>query len=147
MSDETAGQRIAALMMMSGGVNLQDTSEILGAAPDDIREGIADMNQKTTGDLQDRDTQGRFQGGQSGNPAGRPRGSQNTATKLRQELLGPILPEAIEILREKVSQGEKWAVVLVVTYSLPKPKPVDPEELEEFERRLEELEQIAGSKS
>jgi hypothetical protein len=58
--------------------------------------------------------------------------------------LGPILPDAVEKLRQAVSDGERWAVELVVTYLIPKPKPVDPEEIAEFERRLEDLEQMAG---
>ena len=103
------------------------------------------MNQKITGDLQERDSQGRFPSGKSGNPAGRPRGSQNKATKLREELLGPILPEAIEKLRQAVSEGERWAVEMAIAYSLPKPKPVDPDEIAEFEERLEHLEQLAKS--
>ena len=53
-------------------------------------------------------------------------------------------PEAIEKLRQAVSEGEKWAIQLVVTYSLPKPKPVDPDELAEFEERLSQLEQTAN---
>jgi len=88
------------------------------------------------------DTQ--FRPGQSGNPGGRPKGSQNKSTKLRNELLGPILPSAIEQLNDAVSEGERWAVELVVTYCLPKPKPVDPEELEEFEHRLAQLEEAAN---
>jgi hypothetical protein len=102
------------------------------------------MTVKTTGDLQARAADGRFSPGQSGNPAGRPKGSQNRATALRKELLGPILPDAVEKLREAVSGGERWAVELVVTYLIPKPKPVDPEEIAEFEARLEALEQLSG---
>lgn len=101
------------------------------------------MTQQTSGDIQDRDNQGRFTPGQSGNPLGRPKGSKNTSTRLREELLGPILHVAIEKLSEAVGHGEKWAIELVVTYSLPRPKPVDPDELEEFEERLNELEQVA----
>ena len=102
------------------------------------------MNQQTTGDMQDRDTHGRFPPGRSGNPEGRRKGSKNKSTRLREKLLGPILPEAIEKLHEAVSAGERWAVEMTIAYSLPKPKPVDPDELEEFEERLEQLEQIAG---
>jgi hypothetical protein len=101
------------------------------------------MNQKTTGDLRDRGADGRFQPGNPGNPNGRPKGSKNKATKLREELLSPILPEAIEKLREAVSEGERWAVEMAIAYSLPKPKPVDPDEIAEFEERLEHLEQLA----
>ena len=65
---------------------------------------------------------------------------------LRSELLEPLLPEAIEKLAEAISEGERWAVELVATYSLPKPKPVDPDELAEFEARLIELEAKAREK-
>ena len=99
------------------------------------------VNQKTTGALQDRDTNGRFPPGQSGNPRGRQKGSQNKATKLREELLGPILPEAVEKLHEAVKAGEKWAIEMTISYSMPKPKPIDTEEMAEFEERLNELEQ------
>ena len=88
------------------------------------------------------DTQ--FRPGQSGNPLGRRKGSQNKSTRLRDELLGPILPEAVEKLHEAVKAGEKWAIEMTISYSLPKPKPVDPDELEEFEERLSKLEQTAN---
>ena len=101
------------------------------------------VDQKNACSLQDRESDGRFSSGRSGNPLGRRKGSKNKATKLREELLGPILPKAIEKLREAVSEGEKWAVEMAIAYSLPKPKPVDPDELAEFEERLEQLEQIA----
>jgi hypothetical protein len=94
-----------------------------------------------------RDACGRFQPGVSGNPAGRPLGITDKRTSAKKALLEPLLPDAIDKLHRAVSDGERWAVELVVTYSLPRPKPVDPEELEEFERRLEELEQMARSKS
>lgn len=98
------------------------------------------VDEKNACTLQDRDRTGRFAPGTSGNPLGRPKGSRNKATKLREELLDPILPEAIEKLREAVSEGEKWAVEMAIAYSLPKPKPVDPDELAEFEERLSHLE-------
>jgi len=98
------------------------------------------MNQQTTGDLQDRDANGQFPPGQSGNPKGRSPGSQNRSTRLRDELLGAILPEAVEKLHDAVKAGERWAVEMTISYSLPKPKPVDPDELAEFEERLEQLE-------
>lgn len=104
------------------------------------------MNEIRSGMNQVRDTSGRFTPGASGNPGGRPRGIKDKRVSIREELLGPILPEAIEKLHVAVREGERWAIELVVTYSMPKPKPVDPEELEEFEERLLELEQMASKK-
>ena len=101
------------------------------------------MNQIRSGEEQ-RDSQGKFAPGTSGNPSGRPRGIKDKRVSRKEELLGPILPEAIEMLSQAVSEGERWAVELVVSYSIPKPKPVDAEEMAEFERRLDELEIIAG---
>ena len=105
-----------------------------------------ELDLKTTGNQQDRESNGQFSPGQSGNPAGRSVGSRNKLSKLREEFLLPILPEAIEKLYAAVREGERWAIELVVTYSMPKPKPVDPEELEEYEQRLTELEEMARRK-
>ena len=91
----------------------------------------------------DRDTQGRFTPGTSGNPNGRPPGIKDKRVTTREQWLGPILPEAIEKLHAAVNEGERWAVELVVTYSLPKPKPVDSEESDKFEERLADLENMA----
>ena len=96
---------------------------------------------------QERDTRGRFSPGASGNPDGRPPGIKDKRVSVREELLGPILPEAIEKLHTAVREGERWAIEMTISYSLPKPKPVDPEELEEFEQRLIELEDMARSKT
>jgi uncharacterized protein YjcR len=43
MTDD--GQRIAAMMMLAGGVNLQDAAEILGVEVDDIRRWLAQPHQ------------------------------------------------------------------------------------------------------
>jgi hypothetical protein len=102
------------------------------------------MSEIRTGAKQDRDTKGRFHPGASGNPSGRPPGITDKRVALKKQLLEPLLPEAIDKLAEAVSEGERWAVELVVTYSLPKPKPVDPDELAEFEERLSQLEQTAN---
>jgi len=91
---------------------------------------------------QDRDTKGRFSPGTSGNPFGRPPGIKDKRVSIREELLGPILPEAIEKLHSAVKEGERWAIEMVVAYSLPKPKPVDSDEIKEIEERLLELEVI-----
>lgn len=96
---------------------------------------------------QDRDPSGRFIPGTSGNPSGRPPGIKDKRVTVREELLGPILPEAVEKLHAAVRDGERWAIELVVIYSIPKPKPVDPDELEEFEQRLMELEELARRKN
>ena len=104
------------------------------------------MTEIRSGTEHERDSKGRFSPGTSGNPSGRPPGITDKRVTEREKLLGPILPEAIEKLHAAVKQGERWAVELVVTYSMPKPKPVDPEELGEFQTRLDQLEQaIQGS--
>ena len=105
------------------------------------------MHEIRSGVDQVRDGSGRFAPGTSGNPSGRPCGIKDKRVTVRDELLGPILPEAVEKLHSAVREGERWAIELVVTYSIPKPKPVDPEELEEFEQRLIELEQMATRKN
>ncbi len=89
-----------------------------------------------------RESNGRFTAGAPGGP-GRPKGSKNRPSKLREELLGPLLPEAIEKLQTAIQDGEKWAIEMTIAYSLPKPKPVDSDEMAEFEERIEQLEQLA----
>ena len=83
------------------------------------------MNQNRSG-IEQRDSSGRFTPGTSGNPTGRPTGIKDKRVSAREELLGPLLPEAVEKLHAAVKEGERWAIELVVTYSIPKPKSVDP---------------------
>lgn len=101
------------------------------------------MNEIGSSTDQERDRRGRYSPGTSGNPSGRPPGIKDKRVNIREQMLGPILPEAIEKLHAAVKEGERWAIELVVSYSMPKPKPVDSEEMEEFEERLAELEEIA----
>ncbi len=93
-----------------------------------------------------RGLKGQFEPGKSGNPCGRPKGVATEATRRRKELLDPILPDAITKLHEGVRAGEKWAIEMTISYSLPKPKPVDIDEMAEFEERLKRLEQQAGDR-
>jgi hypothetical protein len=44
-----------------------------------------------------------------------------------------LLLKAIEKLSAAIEQNEKWAIELVVAYSLPKPRPVDSDEMQELE--------------
>ena len=98
------------------------------------------MSEITTGEKHERDNQGRFLPGESGNPSGRPPGRPDRRTALRNQLLGPLLNKAVERLSEALEAGERWAIELVVTYTLPKPRPVDPDEVQEFEERLRRIE-------
>ena len=105
------------------------------------------MNEIRSGMNHDRDTQGRFNPGTSGNPSGRPPGITDKRVAVKRQLLEPLLPEAIEKLAAAITEGERWAIEITISYCLPKPKPVDPEELEEFDRRLDELEELATRKN
>jgi len=91
-----------------------------------------------------RDTNGRFTPGTSGNPSGRPPGITDKRVAVKKQLLEPLLPKAIKKLAAAISEGERWAVELTIAYCLPKPKPVDPDELDVFEQRLAQLEEAAN---
>ena len=106
----------------------------------EIRSGLKQVNSD-----QDRDAKGRFSPGRSGNPSGRPPGIADKRVSTNRALLEPLLPEAVDKLRQAVSAGEKWAVEMIVAYCLPKPKPVDTDELAQIEARLEQLEINAGA--
>ena len=104
------------------------------------------MNENRSGPEQVRDNAGKFLPGQSGNPSGRPPGLMDKRVAMRNALLDPLLPDAVEKLTAAVGKGERWAIELVLSYSLPKPRPVDADEIADFEQRLTELEEIAARK-
>jgi hypothetical protein len=102
------------------------------------------MSENFAGQQQERDVEGKFLPGVSGNPNGRPKGSTDKRTQIREELLGPILPKAVEKLEAAVDQGERWAIELVIGFSIPKPRPVDSDEMQEIAERIADLEQLAA---
>ena len=102
------------------------------------------MSENRSGSEQDRNDTGQFVPGVSGNPKGRPAGIQDRRVRAKDDLLGPLLPEAIEKLQIAVGEGERWAIELVVSYLIPKPRPVDADEVQEIEERLQDLEQLAA---
>ncbi len=102
-------------------------------------------NEMRSGMEHERDSRGRYSPGSSGNLGGRPLGIKDKRVSIREQLLGPILPEAIEKLHKAVKAGDKWAIEITISYSLPKPKPIDTDEMAEFEQRLTQLEQVAST--
>ena len=96
-----------------------------------------------------------FQRGQSGNPAGRPRGAKGKRLQLPSELTS----DAIAALAEAVAGGDVQAIRLVLDRTIPALKAVTPEwsldgelmalkirELAEFEERLAAIEQQVGAR-
>ena len=61
----------------------------------------------------------KFAKGQSGNPAGRPKGSKNKSTRFM-ELLEDDLPDLIAVLREKALDGDMNAMRLLLERLVPK---------------------------
>jgi hypothetical protein len=108
-----------------------------------VSKDIRQMDEIRTGPDQGRNDEGKFIPGVSGNPAGRPRGIVDKRVKAKEDLLGPLLPKAIQRLTAEVDKGERWAIELVVSFSIPKPRPVDTDEMRELEERLVDLEQLA----
>jgi hypothetical protein len=102
------------------------------------------LSQIRTGPDQGRNDEGKFLPGVSGNPAGRPRRIVDKRVKAKDELLGSLLPKAIEKLTLELEKGERWAIELVVSFSIPKPRPVDTDEMRELGERLADLEQFAA---
>ncbi|CAI8176936.1 MAG: Uncharacterised protein [Marinobacterium sp. xm-d-530] len=78
----------------------------------------------------------KFKAGQSGNPNGRPKGSKNRHTELR-EALKEDLPELLVTLKERALAGDMAAMRLLLDRVMPSKKQeantVDIPELEEAE--------------
>lgn len=68
----------------------------------------------------------KFAKGQSGNPAGRPKGSKNKST-LFVELLEDDLPGLISVLRGKALDGDMNAMRLLLERLVPKQGVLSPE--------------------
>ena len=81
------------------------------------------MNEIRSGSDQDRNDPGPFLPGVSGNPAGRTPGIRDKRVKAREDMLGPILPKAVQKLEAAVDQGERWAIELIISFSLTMPRP------------------------
>jgi hypothetical protein len=63
----------------------------------------------------------KFVAGQSGNPNGRPKGSKNRSTKLREALLDE-LPELLATLKERALAGDMAAMRLLLERVMPPKK-------------------------
>jgi len=65
----------------------------------------------------------RFKPGISGNPAGRPKGSPNKATQLR-DMIRAELPEILKVLVEKAKGGDSQSAAVLISRVLPPLRPV-----------------------
>jgi hypothetical protein len=66
-----------------------------------------------------------FKKGQSGNPAGRPKGSKNKIKFDPHEVLAPLLDDAIKVIADAVRAGDLTAAKLVLDKLIANPKPAD----------------------
>jgi len=66
-----------------------------------------------------------FRKGESGNPAGRPKGSKNKVRFDPHEILGPLLDDAIGVIADAVRAGDIAAAKLVLDKLIANPKPID----------------------
>ena len=66
-----------------------------------------------------------FQRGQSGNPAGRPKGSRNKIRFDPYDVLGPLLDDAVKVIADAVHAGDLTAAKLVLDKLIANPKPAD----------------------
>jgi len=66
-----------------------------------------------------------FQRGQSGNPAGRPKGSKNRIRFDPHEVLAPLLDDAVKVIADAVRAGDLTAAKLVLDKLVANPKPAD----------------------
>jgi len=95
---------------------------------------MPDGDQQITGETGARDARGRFRGGRSGNPAGRPRGSVNRATRaamllldgeaeaLTRKAVEPALagdPVALRLCLERILGARRGRPVDLGTLALP----------------------------
>jgi hypothetical protein len=80
------------------------------------------MDASTAETRVERDGQGRFAPGQSGNPAGKRPGTRNQATRLREILADHDVERAIEVLREQLRDGKGVAARFVLERLFPKPR-------------------------
>jgi hypothetical protein len=92
---------------------LQATGELQGNGQQSA--ALVIVGEKLTGGKQ----AGQWAEGQSGNPAGRPRGSRNRLTKACADLLGDAAPDIMERLIKMAGKGHPVALKLCVERMLP----------------------------
>jgi hypothetical protein len=84
-----------------------------------------------------------FKKGCSGNPAGRPRGTQNPSTKLRKQI-ADALPEIINTLVESAKGGDVGSASLLLSRALPPLRPESlPQPVEDKGTSVDRAERIA----
>ena len=85
----------------------------------------------------------RFKAGQSGNPLGRPKGSQNVVTRQLRERLKNLLALELEnlpdLLNDLESKDRLEMIIKLMAYALPKVASIDSSAHEPFDLGLDNL--------